>query len=89
MTKAELINVVAQRASLPREDIARTINLAFEHIAIAIRRDKRFRINGFGTFSVRRHKRRKGFNPRTLKPMRIRAMRTIGFHASPKLKEGI
>ena len=89
MSKAELIDMVAQSASLPREDVARTINLVFEQIAIAIRRDKRFGINGFGTFSVRQHKRRNGVNPRTLKPIKIKAFRTIGFHASPKLTKGI
>ncbi len=89
MTKAELIDVVTQNSSLPRKEVARTINLVFEQIAIALRRDKRFGISGFGTFSVRRHKARKGVNPRTLKPMRIPALRTIGFQPSPKLKKGI
>jgi len=89
MTKAKLIDAVAQSASLPREDVAHTIDLVFEQIASAIRRDKRFGIHGFGTFSVRQHRRRKGFNPRTLKPMRIPAFKTVGFRASPKLTKGI
>ena len=89
MTKAELIDAVAQSASLSRESVARTIELTFEHIARGLRRDKRFRVHGFGTFSVRRHKARDGYNPRTLKPMKIPALRTIGFQAAPKLKKGL
>ena len=89
MTKTQLIDVVAQSAGLPKETVARTIDLTFDHIGRAIRREKRFALAGFGTFSVRRHKPRDGVNPRTLKPMKIPALRTVGFRAAPKLKKGL
>ena len=89
MTKAELIDAVAQSSGLPRESVARTIEFTFEQIARAIRRDKRFRMRGFGTFSVRRHRARDGFNPRKLEGMKIPALRTIGFRAAPKLRKGL
>jgi DNA-binding protein HU-beta len=89
MTKAELIEIVARAQGLPKETVARTIALTFDHIARAIRRDKRFSVSGFGTFSVRRHRARAGVNPRTQAPMTIPAIRTVGFRAAPKLKKGI
>jgi DNA-binding protein HU-beta len=89
MTKAELIDTVAHSARLPKDRVARTIELTFDHISRAIRRDKRFWMPAFGTFSVRRRKARKGFNPRTNAPMVIPAARTIGFRPAPKLKKGL
>jgi len=89
MTKAELIETVARTGELPRETVARIVELTFDQISRAIRKDKRFWVPGFGTFSVRRHKARRGFNPRTSLPMVIPATRTIGFRPAPKLKKSI
>jgi nucleoid DNA-binding protein len=85
MTKAELIETVARATRLEKKTVAR----AFDHIARAIRKDKRFWVPGFGTFSVRRRRARPGYNPRTQSPMTIPAARTIGFRPAPKLKKGI
>ena len=89
MTKAELIEVVARSTRQQKKAVALTLELAFEQIARALRRDKRFVMPGFGTFSVRRHKARAGFNPRTNAPMTIPAIRTVGFRPAPKLKKGL
>jgi nucleoid DNA-binding protein len=89
MTKAEMIEAVAQSSRLPKETVARIVELTFDQISRAIRKDKRFWVPGFGTFSVRRHKARRGFNPRTNMPMTIPAARTVGFRAAAKLKKGI
>ena len=89
MTKAELIEAVAKGARLPKKKAEDTLDLAFEQIARAIRRDKRFWVPGFGTFTVRRRRARAGYNPRTNSPMTIPAARTIGFRPAPELKKGL
>ena len=89
MTKVELIESVARTARLPKKTVATTLDLAFEQIARSIRRDKRFWVPGFGTFTVRRRRARAGFNPRTNMPMTIPAARTIGFRPAPELKKGL
>jgi DNA-binding protein HU-beta len=89
MTKAELIEVVARSVRQPKKNVAETIDVAFEHIARSIRKDKRFWVPGFGTFSVRRRRARAGFNPRTNAPMTIPAARTVGFRPAPELKKGL
>ena len=89
MTKAELIETIANATGQPKRLVAQTINLTFEHISRSLRRDKRFAMPGFGTFSVRRRKARAGFNPRTNSSMTIPAARTIGFRPAPKLKKGL
>lgn len=89
MTKAELIETVARLTRQPKKNVAMTIELTFEHISRAVRRDKRFWVPGFGTFSVRRRKARAGHNPQTKKAMTIPAARTVGFRPAPKLKKGL
>jgi DNA-binding protein HU-beta len=89
MTKAELIENVASSTLQPKKTVARTFDLTFDLITRAIRRDKRFWVPGFGTFSVRRRRARAGYNPRTNAPMTIPAARTVGFRPAPKLKRGL
>jgi DNA-binding protein HU-beta len=89
MTKAELIEVVSRSGRLPKKTVSTTLDLAFEQIARAIRRDKRFWVPGFGTFTVRRRRARAGFNPRTNSPMTIPAARTVGFRPAPQLRKGL
>jgi nucleoid DNA-binding protein len=89
MTKAELIEAVAQETGASKKTVAGILDEAFDQIARAIRKEKRFWVPGFGTFSVRKRNARKGFNPSDKKPMTIPAMRSIGFRAAPQLKRGI
>lgn len=89
MTKAELIETIARATQQQRKIVATTVDLTFDQIARAIRKDKRFWMPGFGTFTVRRHKARAGFNPRTKTAMTIPAARTVGFRPAPKLKKGL
>jgi len=89
MTKAELIEAVAKEVDESKKNVARIIDETFDQIARSIKKEKRFWIPGFGTFSVRRHKARAGFNPRTNAPMTIPAARSVGFRAAPDLKKGL
>ena len=89
MTKAELVETVARGTHQPKRTVERLLDTAFEHIARSIRKDKRFSVPGFGTFSIRRRRARPGFNPRTHSPMVIPAARTVGFRPAPQLKNSI
>jgi DNA-binding protein HU-beta len=89
MTKAELIEAIARSTDQPKKVVATILDLAFEQIARSIRKDKRFWVPGFGTFSVRKRRARAGFNPRTNAPMTIPAARTVGFRAAPQLRKGL
>jgi len=89
MTNEELIESVAHATKLPKKTVAKTLDLAFDQIARSIRKDKRFWVPGFGTFTVRRRKARAGYNPRTKTAMTIPAARTVGFRPAPQLRKGI
>lgn len=89
MTKAELVETVARATRQPQKAVVLIVDSAFEQIARAIRKDKRFWMPGFGTFSVRRHRARAGYNPRTKAPMTIPAARTVGFRPAPQLKKSL
>ncbi len=87
MTNEDLIAVVARATHQPKKTVAKTLELAFDQIARSIRKDKRFWVPGFGTFSVRRRRARAGFNPHTRTAMTISAARTVGFRPAPESRK--
>ena len=86
MTKADLIEAVAKAAQLNKRTAGQAVDATFEGIVKAIKKNKRFQLPGFGTFTVRTRKARKGRNPQTGDLMTIKASRTVGFKAAPDLK---
>ncbi len=89
MTKAELIEAVAKSANITKLTAGEAVDATFDGIAKAIRKNKRFQVPGFGTFTVRSRKARKGINPQTGDVISIKASRTVGFKAAPVLKKGL
>jgi nucleoid DNA-binding protein len=59
----------------------------FAALARAIKKDKRFQMSAFGSFSVKSREARMGRNPRTGEVINIKASRTVGFNKPPSLKK--
>jgi DNA-binding protein HU-beta len=89
MTKADLIEVVAKATQLNKREAGDAVDATFDGIAKAIKKSKRFQVPGFGTFTVRSRKSRKGRNPQTGAAITIKASRTVGFKPAPDLKKGL
>lgn len=90
MTKADLIEKVqGARPDLSKRQVAELVDAVFEHLARAIRKDKRFVMPGFGTFTVKRRAGRVGRNPQTGAEIKIAPTKTIGFRPSPELKKAL
>ncbi|MEE8074941.1 MAG: HU family DNA-binding protein [Candidatus Binatia bacterium] len=89
MTKADLISSVAKAAKISKRAAGDAVNASFEGLARAIKREKRFQVPGFGTFTVRSRKARMGRNPQTGAAISIKASRTVGFKPAPALKKGL
>jgi len=88
MTKSQLIEEIrnAKGIDLTKKQTELVLNAVFEAVRNAVKRDKRFSFPGFGTFTVRNRKPRKGRNPRTGAAITIKASKTVGFKPAPKLK---
>jgi DNA-binding protein HU-beta len=90
MTKADLIEKVQEtRPDLSRRQVAELLDAVFGHLARAIRREKRFSMPGFGTFTVKRRAGRVGRNPQTGAPIQIAPTKTVGFKPAPELKRAL
>jgi DNA-binding protein HU-beta len=87
MTKAELVQAVAEQSSLTKKAAAELLDIVFNNIGKAVKKDDRFSYPGFGTWSMRSRKARKIRNPQTNEIMKLKASKTIGFRPAKELKQ--
>jgi DNA-binding protein HU-beta len=60
-----------------------------EAIVKSLKKDGKFTLPSFGTFTVRKTRARRGLNPRTGESIRVKAGKTVRFKASPSLKKAV
>jgi len=92
VTKDELITSVIKSckdSDLSKRLTGDIVDAVFENISKAVKKEKRFAYPGFGTFTVRSRKARKGRNPQTGEEIKIKASKTVGFKPAPTLKNSL
>jgi nucleoid DNA-binding protein len=65
MTKADIVDEIAERTGLTKKDVADTVDQFLEAVSRALAAGKHIEIRGFGTFKVKDRKSRLARNPRT------------------------
>jgi len=89
MTKAELVNKVADTTGFTKKDSAKAVDAVLEAISGALGAGDKVSLVGFGTFSIRNRAARKGRNPQSGKVISIAARRVPVFKAGKALKEAV
>lgn len=87
MTKADLVDDVANAAELTKKDAERLVELVFDSIIQSLNKGEKIELRGFGSFRVRGRGARRGRNPKTGEPVNIPAKRVPYFKAGKELKE--
>ena len=90
MTKAELVEKAAKEAGISKVAAGAALNSFMNNVTKALKKkDGKVTLVGFGTFSKVRRKARKGRNPQTGAPIKIKASNVVKFRAGKKLKDSI
>ncbi len=89
MTKTELVEQVADRAALTRQDAARAVDALLGTVEDALRRGSEVSLTGFGKFHVAERGSRRGVNPRTGERIEIPASKAPRFSPSSALKDAV
>lgn len=89
MNKQDFIDKISKKAGITKREAKESIDVLFEEITKALKKGQKVTFVGFGTFSTRRRKARKGRNPKTGATIRIAAKRVPKFSAGKALKESV
>lgn len=87
MTKADLINIVAEQAKLQHRQAEIVVNMVFDMMSDALKRDDRIEIRGFGSFVNRSYDSYQGRNPKTGQVVQVPPKRVPFFKVGKELKE--
>lgn len=90
MTKSELIENLAMRQThLMRKDVEIAVKLILDRISLALARQDRVEIRGFGSFALHHRPSRVGRNPKTGEPVKIPAKHVPHFKPGKEMRERV
>ena len=90
MTKAELVENMANDAKISKAVAGAALDSFMSNVTKALKKkDGKVTLVGFGTFAKVHRKARKGRNPQTGEPIKIKARNVVTFKAGKKLKDAV
>ena len=90
MTKSELIDKMAKEAGISKVAAGTALNSFMDGVTKALKKkDGKVTLVGFGTFSKVHRKARKGRNPQTGAPIKIKARSVVKFKPGKKLQDAV
>ena len=89
MTKADLIAKMAKDAKITKAQAERALNSSLEGIKMALKKEGKLTLTGFGTYTVAKRKAREGRNPQTGAVIKIKAAKVVKFKAGKVLRSAV
>lgn len=89
MSKATIIDLVAEKAGLTKSDASKAVNAFLEGVQEQIKQEGLLALVGFGTFKLKERAARKGRNPQTGEEIEIKAAKVVSFSAGKSLKDSV
>lgn len=89
MTKADLVNVIMEKAKLQHKQAEAVVNLVFDMMCDSLKKDDRIEIRGFGSFVNRTYGSYQGRNPKTGQIVQVPPKRVPFFKVGKELKERV
>ncbi len=87
MNKGELVDKVAEKASVTKKQADAVLTAAIDSIMEAVSTGDKVTLVGFGSFEPRERKEREGRNPKTGEAMKIPATKVPAFSAGKLFKD--
>ncbi|PGT76123.1 DNA-binding protein [Priestia megaterium] len=89
MNKTEVVDAVATKSELTKQDSKKAVDALFETISNTLAQEEKIQLVGFGTFEIRERAERTGRNPQTGEEMTIPASKAPAFKPGKELKEAL
>lgn len=89
MSKAELVNFIAEEAGLTKADATRALDAMQKGVEKGLKENGKVTLTGFCTFTSKEKKATTGRNPKTGETVQIAARTAVTIKAGSKLKEAL
>ena len=89
MTKADIVESVYEKVGISKRESAKIVEEVLDIIKSNLEEGEKVKISGFGNFTVREKRPRRGRNPQTGEEIEITARRVLTFKPSQVLKKAL
>ena len=89
MSKAELVEKIAEKAKLTKVDAERAVNAFINVVTASLKAGDDVTLVGFGTFTTGDRAERQGRNPQTGEAITISSKKVVKFKPGKALKEEV
>lgn len=89
MSKAELINLIAEKGDYSKKDAEKALSTVIDAITDSLKKGEKISLVGFGSFEVRERAARNAINPLTKEQISIPAKKVPAFKAGKALKDAV
>ncbi len=86
LTKADIAHVISSQVGYTRKHSLKVVDSLFELIKHSLENGEDVLISGFGKFSVKEKRERRGRNPQTGEPIILSSRKVVTFKYSGKLR---
>jgi integration host factor subunit beta len=87
MTKAELVEEVANESELTKKDAEVIVQTVLDSITESLQRGEKIELRGFGSFRIRKRSSRQGRNPKTGTGVSVPPKRVPYFKPGKEIKD--
>jgi len=88
-TKVDLVNAIAHKTGLTKNETEAVVNALFESMIDSLKAGKRIEIRGFGSFNIRHKNVRQARNPRTGEKVMVESKNVPSFKISREFKQAV
>ena len=89
LTKIDIIESAYEKLSIPKKDCVRIVESVFDIIKDDLGKGSTVNISGFGKWTIKAKKKRKGRNPHTGEALTIDARKVVTFKPSNVLRDAV
>jgi len=86
LTKSEMLNKLVEATEFKKKDVVAVLDAQNELLAKVLKKEKKYKLQGLGIFTVKNRKARMARNPRTGEMVKVAAKTVIRFRVSKDLK---
>lgn len=86
MYKQDLIKTIAKKTDLDERSAKKVLNVLLTDISLSLKKGKKVTLTGFGTFVIRKKKKRTMRNINDGQPIVVAAHKAVGFEVGQPLK---
>jgi integration host factor subunit beta len=90
MNRSDLIKAIAERQQyLLKRDVEQAVTCLIEHMITVLVNNKRIEVRGFGSFTLRHRRSRRGHNPKTGEILNLTVKSAIHFKPGKEIRDRV